>query len=429
MERMRTQTLDRRAFMAKGLAASGAAALPAIIPASARGADGTTAPSERIVMGSIGHGGRGMYDMGAFMKNDDVRVVAVCEVRQDRRRRAKAAVDRKYGNTDCTAYIDIHELLARDDIDAVNIATGDNWHSMASTLAARAGKDIYCEKPLSVAINESRELAKTIRRYGRIFQCGTQRRSIGNFVFAVNLARTGKLGKLTKLQAEKAWRKSTLNFTVLPPKPQPPRAVMDWDRWLGPAPWRPYNPKYYSRGFWSRHGDFSGGSICEWGSHTVDICQWANDADDTTPVSYEPINEMGDVEATYANGATLLICVGLRKKWGTCPVRIEGEEGWVVTGDSGRIQTHPASLLEDRSFHGGYPAANHIRAFLDCVKTRQQPISTADTAHHSITACHCANIAVLLGRKLEWDPDAEEFPGDAEANRLVSRAYREPWRL
>lgn len=421
---MKGKAITRR--KALGLGASALVA-PWIIPGSALGKNGTVAPSERITMGTIGVGGRGRYDMGAFMTNDDVQMVAVCEVRGDRRKAAKEQVDAKYGNKDCTAHIDMNELLARKDIDAVLIATGDNWHSMASILAARAGKDMYCEKPSSVSISESREVAATMKRFGRIFQCGTQRRNISHFRFAAQLAQSGKLGNLKTLHAEKAWPDSGVYFTVLPGEAQPSREEMDWDRWLGPAPWRPYNKQYYQRGYWGKHGDFSGGSITEWGSHTVDICQWANSSDDTMPIEYRVYNDKQDVECTYANGVKLFIRKGLR--FGSCPVRIEGDEGWVETGDSGEIETFPKSLLAERSFSGGYPADNHQREFLDSVKSRRETISNAETAHHSISTCHVANFAVRLGRPIKWDPIKEVCIGDPEATRLVTRAYRQPWRL
>jgi predicted dehydrogenase len=421
----KNRLLSRRRFLKRAATAAGAVAVfPAIVPSRVLRAD---APSNTVVMGVIGLGGRGRYDLGAFMANKDVRVIAACDVQAGRRKGGKGTIDRKYGNSDCKTYIDPRKLLARRDIDAVLIATGDNNHSGISILAARAGKDMYCEKPSSVTVAESRAVAETMRRFARIFQCGTQRRNVGNFVFAVNLARTGKLGKLRAVHAEKAYGKSGVHFTVLPPQDEPPPETMDWNGWLGPAAWRPYNSKYYSRGFWSSHGDFSGGSITEWGSHTVDLCQWACDADATAPVDYRTTNGNGDVEAIYASGVKLVIRKGLR--FGSCPVRFEGDEGWVETGDSGKIETHPKSLLEERRFRGGYPANNHIREFLNSVKTRQPPKSTADVAHHSITACHVANICVRLGRPVKWDPAKEEFIGDEEANRLRSRAYRAPWRL
>ena len=428
MKHKAARVFSRRKLIKRAAVAAGAvAAAPYAITSNALGGQGRPPASERLVMGGIGVGGRGGYDLGAFMWNEDVQMAAVCDVRGDRRARAKAAVDRKYGNQDCATYIDLRELLAREDIDAVMIATGDNWHSGASLLAARAGKDIYCEKPMSVTIAESRGVADTMRSLGRIFQCGTQRRDVGNFVFAVHLARSGKLGTLKAVHAEKAWPDSGVYYTMFAPQPQPAPEVMAWDYWLGPAMWRDYNSQYYQRRFWRSHGDFSGGSITEWGSHTVDLCQWANDADDTSPTDYETVNDAGDVVATYANGVKLHIRKGLR--FGSCPVRFEGDEGWVETGDSGQIETHPKSLLRDRSFKGGYPADDHVRNFLNCVKSRQQPSSPAHVAHHSITACHVANICVKLGRPVKWDPAKEEFIGDEDANRLRCRAYRQPWRI
>jgi len=427
MRQVKGKCLTRRQFLSSTASTMGGLIVaPTVISSRALGADGHTAPSERIVMGTIGLGGRGKHDIKAFLGEPDVQMVAVCDVQRERRQSGKAIVDKHYGNLDCNDYIDLNELLARKDIDAVLIATGDNWHSLASCLAARAGKDMYCEKPMSVTITESKAVAETMRRYARIFQCGTQRRNVGHFVFAVNLARRGLLGKLRELHAEKAPGWVNLVDTVLPPQPEPSREEMDWERWLGAAAWRAYNEKYYSRGFWSNHVDFSGGSITEWGSHTVDLCQWANDADTTEPIEYEPAGKDGkDVTATYANGVKLFIRSGLR--FGSCPVRFVGDEGWIETGDSGEMEVHPASLLSERRFRGGYPVDNHVREFLNCVKSRQQPISNADVAHHSITVCHVANICMRLGRAVKWDPVQEKFIGDEEANRLRSRAYREPW--
>ena len=420
--------LSRRGFLGRTAAGvGGVLAAPYVITSNALGAEGATAASDRIVVGVIGVGGRARSDMGAFMSNSDVQIVAVCDVQGSKRKAAKITVDRKYGGNGCKAYIDMRELVARQDIDAVLIATGDNNHSIASITAARAGKDMYCEKPMSVVIAESRAVSDTMRRFSRIFQCGTQRRNVGNFVFAVNLARSGKLGKLKTMHAEKAWPDSGVHFQVLPGQPAPPLEVADWNGWLGAAPWRPFNAQYMSRRFWLKHGDFSGGSICEWGSHTVDICQWANDADDTSAVYYETINENNDVACTYANGVKLIIRKGLR--FGSCPIRIEGEEGWVETGDSGKVEVYPKSLMSERRFRGGYPQNNHVREFLNCVKSRKQPVAPAEGAHRSISTCHVANICVRLGRPVKWDPVKEEFIGDDEANRLRSRAYRHPWRL
>jgi hypothetical protein len=418
--------MDRRAFLRRGaLSAAALAAAPCFVPATALGADGRAAASERMNVGVIGTGGRGRDVMQAFLAQPDVQVVAVCDVWRERREAAQNNVNQRYGNQDCAGYSDMMELLARSDIDAVLIATGDNWHSGVSLVAARAGKDIYCEKPMSVTIGESRAVADTMRRMGRIFQCGTQRRSINNFRVAVDLARSGKLGVLKELHAEEAPGFFTLYDTVLPTQEEPPKEEFDWNRWLGPAPWRPYNADYRTRGFWSAHVDFSGGSITEWGSHTADLCQWANDSDDTSPVEYW---QEGDRHcARWANGTKLVIRRGLR--FGTCPVRFEGDEGWVETGDSGEIDAHPRSLLGNRGFPGGYPPDNHVRAFLDSVKSREECVCNAEVSHRSITGCHVANIAKRLGRPVKWDPKTEHIIDDEEADRMVTRAYREPWYL
>lgn len=418
--------INRRQFIRRAAIAAGAiGAAPNVITSAALGAEGRAAASERLTVGVIGTGGRGQHVMRAFMAQPDAQVVAVCDVFGERRAAAQAAVNQEYGNEDCVAYVDMLELLDRKDIDAVLIATGDNWHSGVAILAARAGKDMYCEKPMSVTIAESRAVSDTMQRLGRIFQCGTQRRSIANFRFAADLALSGKLGQIKELHAEEAGGMLKFNYEILPEEPEPPREQFDWNRWLGPAQWRPYNSKTPTRGFWSDHVDFSGASITEWGSHTVDLCQWANGTDDTGPIEYWSENDRH--YGRYANGAKLVIRTGLR--FGSCPVRYEGDEGWVETGDSGEIETYPKSLLGNLGFPGGYPPDNHVRAFLDNVKTRQQPICNAEVAHRSISACHVANICKRLGRPIKWDPVKEECIGDPEANRLRSRAYREPWYL
>ena len=422
----KTHSLGRRAFLKRAAAGMGGVfAAPWIVPGTALGADGRAAASERITVGVIGLGGRGTTVMTAFLAQPDTQVVAVCDVFRNKREAGAQQVNERYGNQDCKAYMDMLELLDRRDIDAVLIATGDNWHSQASIMAARAGKDMYCEKPLGVAMTDSRGVADAMRRFGRVFQCGTQRRSIGNFRFAVDLVRSGKLGRLKEMHAEESRGFQTLYDTVLPAEPEPPREEFDWNRWLGPAPWRPYNAQYATRGFWSAHTDFSGGSITEWGATRWILCQWANGADHTGPVEFAREGEWW--VGKYANGVKLVIRTGLR--FGSCPVRFECEEGWVETGDSGELEVSPASLLAERQFQGGYPSDNHVRAFLDCVKTRQDTVSNAEVAHRSICACHVANICKRIGRPVKWDPIKEEFIGDEEANRLRSRAYREPWYL
>jgi len=418
---MRDSRITRRGFC-KG--AGAALAVPYAIASTALGAPRRAAPSARITMGTIGIGGRGRDDMGNFLRNGDVQMVAVCDVQASRRKIGKNAVDKHYGNTDCQTYLDLRELLARDDIDAVLIATGDNWHTTASILAAKAGKDMYCEKPMSVTVDEGRALCRAMDRYGVVFQCGTQRRSVPRFAWAVELAQTGKLGKLKTLYAEKApakWFKQGHHEISLPPMPEPPREVLDWDMWLGPAPWRPFNPGYVQRRFWMAHRDFAGGMLTEWGSHTADLCQWANGADDTGPVEFELAE--GTVVAHYANGVKLVFEDG---EW-PLHVRFVGTEGMVYVDDDGGIETKPKSLLADLKFGKGYPQANHVRNFLDCVKSRRRPIAPAEGAHRANSACQVANICLQLGRALKWDPNSERFVGDPMADRLLARAVREPW--
>ena len=410
--------ISRRDFV-RGVSAS--FAVPYVITSTALGAAGRPPASQRITMGAIGIGGRGGYVMGALMGNPEVQMVAVCDTRRERRQSAKQAVDRKNGNQDCATYIDLRELLARDDIDAVMVATGENWHAMASILAAKAGKDIYSEKPPAHTIAEGRALAETIKRYGTVYQCGTQRRSLLRFRFVVDLARSGKLGQLKNVYAEAAGKIAPPRIFTLPEQPEPPREQIDWDLWLGPAPWRPFNNGYL--GGWKNHIDFQWGTIAEWCSHTADLCQFAVDADDTGPVEWEYDGKT--ITGRYANGVNMVITDGA---W-PLHVKFEGTEGWAQADDDGGIQTEPKSLLAQRDFGKGYPAEDHVRNFLDCVKTRRTPISHAEATHRSMTTCIIANICLMLGRKLTWDPAKEEFVGDDDANRMRARAMRDPWRL
>lgn len=418
----------RRTFLKTTALALG---MPTIIPASALGKDGTVAPSNRIVMGGIGIGPRGREDLGAFLKQPDVQFVAIADVQAERREIVRRMANKQYGNEDCAKTRDMFEVLGRDDIDAVLIATGDHWHALGIILAAKAGKDIYCEKPCSMTIRESQELADAVNRYGRVFQAGTQRRNVDNFRFAAELARSGKLGKIHTVHASILRLEESHNW--LPAEPEPAIDVVDWDRWLGPAPWRPYN-KNYVQGRWRGYYDFHGGAaLPEWGAHTVDICQWAANADDTTPVEFEADGET--IHARYANGVKLVMRLAGFKgegNWvvpGTCPVRFEGDQGWVEAADSGKVAVSSPTLLE-----GGAPKAmagtdptQHVRNFLDCVKSRAKPAANADVTRRGHIVSHAASIGWRLGRKVNFDPATETFVNDAEANRMCSRARRAPW--
>ncbi|MGE5609595.1 MAG: Gfo/Idh/MocA family protein [Bacillota bacterium] len=425
--RDRETRLSRRRLLKTAVQASAVLAAPLVIPSSVLGKDGAVAPSERIVLGAIGIGNRGQYDLSCFLQETDVQCIAVAEVKANRRDFVKKMVDSRYGNQDCVTYRDLRELLARTDIDAVLIATGPNWHATASILAARYGKDVYCEKPCTKNIAQSLALAEAFRRTGRVFQAGTQRRSLPNFMYAIDLARRGRLGKLHTLHAHPGGLGANMSGW-LPEQTEPNKEDVDWDLYLGPAAWRPFNRQLLDGFNFEKGGGMTGGGCLEWGSHCVDLCQSANDADATAPVEYEPVGNQ--LHARYANGVKLVM---RNEGWlplGSCPVRFEGDAGWVETGDDGDIAANPAGLLAGRRQKiGGYPANFHIRNFLDCVKTRSQPRANADAACHSHIACHAANIALYLQRKVQFDPVKNEFINDEEANRLRSEAIRDPWRL
>jgi predicted dehydrogenase len=430
---------NRRSFLrvasTVGVAAS---ALPYIVPASALGRDAAVAPSEKITLGVIGIGPRCTYDLTAMLALPDVHCVAIADVQASRRNAGKTLVDSHYANQDCKLYHDFRELLDRKEIDSVIIATGDRWHAPASILAAKAGKDVYSEKPCGLTIGLCQELADTMKQTGRVFQAGTQRRSVPNFQQAVNLARSGKLGKLHTLYAS-VYTPELMN-AWLPGEPTPPRDVCDWNLWLGPAPWRPYNSNY-TAGRWRGYWDFdSGAKLLDWGAHTVDQCQWANKADDTMPIEYEPSDT--NITCRYANGVRLVLDFlktpfGQRPGWvqhlGTCPVRFVGDEGSVEVGDSGEIVVKPASLESEINGHyrktPGLDVTAHARNFFDCVKSRGQTVANPDVMRHSHIACHAAALSWILRRKLRFDPAKEAFIDDDEANSLRARPARDPWRI
>jgi predicted dehydrogenase len=436
------RAITRRGFLKHSVAAGGAVAFstPWIVPARALGRGGVAAASERITLGVIGIGPRCTYDLKSMLAEHDVQVVAIADVQASRRDAGKKLIDGHYKNNDCVLYRDFRELLARADIDAVLIATGDRWHAPASMLAAQAGKDVYSEKPCGLTIADCQNLADTMSHFGRVFQAGTQRRSVPNFQQAVQLAHSGKLGKIHTLYAS-VYTPSN-DYSWLPAEPEPARDVVDWDLWLGPAPWRPYNHKYVAGG-WRGCYDFdSGARLLDWGAHTVDLCQWANHADDTMPIEYEP--SPTNITARYANGVKLVLDFlktpfGNRPGWfnhlGTCPVRFVGDEGWVEVGDSGEIEVSSAALkselkqVDPKQLANGLDVSGHARNFFDCIKSRGQTAANPKVMRHSHIACHAAALSWMLGRKLTLDPARETFVDDEEANRLRSRAAREPWCL
>lgn len=425
-----TETVSRRDFVLRSVAA--AASLPAV---HLFAAEPKTSVHDKINLGIIGIGPRCTYNMNSILPFADVHCVAIADVQAKRRDAGKLLVDKHYGNSDCVLYRDFRELLDRKDIDAVLVATGDRWHAPASILAAKAGKDVYSEKPCGITIADCQRLADTMNQEKRVFQAGTQRRSVPNYKTAVELAHSGKLGNLHTLHA--AVYAPVLGNEWLPPEATPPRDLVDWNLWLGPAPWRPFNQKYVD-GKWRGLWDFdSGAKLLDWGTHTVDLCQWANQSDDTMPVEYDP-KEM-TIECRYANGVRLIIDMlptprGDRSpqfitRLGTCPVKFIGEQGSVETGDEGEIVVSSASLQKElpdtRRRSLGLDVSAHARNFFDCIRSRDKTIANPDVMRRSHLACHAAAIAWILQRKLNFDPVKEEFINDSEANLLRSRPARD----
>jgi predicted dehydrogenase len=426
---IKKQGKTRRQFLGTSLAV----AAPMVLPAHVMGR-GAIAPGEKVSLGVIGIGPRGTYDLQAMLGLEDVQCVAIADVQASRRDAGKALVDKHYGTTDCKLFSDFRELLDRPDIDAVLIATGDRWHADASMLAAQAGKDVYSEKPCGLTIGLCQQLEETMRETGRVFQAGTQRRSVPNFVQAVEMAQTGKLGKLHTMFASVYM--PSLDITWLPGEQEPSKQKCDWNMWLGPAPWRPYNHEYVT-GKWRGYSDFdSGARLLDWAAHTVDLCQWANQADHTTPVSFEPTGN--GITCMYDNGVKLILDFlatpfGDRgpnwiTKLGTCPVRFVGDEGWLETGDSGATEVSSESLrreIQPKSAKvSGLDVTAHARNFFDCVKSRQSTVANPTVMRSSHVACHAAAMSWILKRKLTFDPVTQAFVNDEEANGMKSRLSR-----
>ena len=435
---MARQNSSRRTFLKLGSAAAAAISAPWFVPSHVLGRAGAVAPSDKITLGVIGIGPRCTYDLKAMLNLPDVKCLAIADVQANRRDAGKSLVDGHYSNQDCKLYRDFRELLDRKDIDSVIVATGDRWHAAASMMAANAGKDVYSEKPCGITIGLCQELAETMKKTGRVFQAGTQRRSVPNFQQAVELAHTGKLGKLHTMYASVYM--PGIETTWLPGEPTPKKEVCDWNLWLGPAPWRPYNNQYVN-GKWRGYYDFdSGAKLLDWGAHTVDLCQWANKADDTLPIEYVP--GPNNITCTYANGVKLILDFlktpfqerpGWIQKMGTCPVRFIGDAGSVETGDSGDIEVKSelvkSELAQPMKKVVGLDVSAHARNFFDCVKSRGETAANPRVMRNSHIACHAAALAWMLQRPLKMDPVKAEFVNDGEANSLRTRPARDPFKV
>ena len=433
---MKSRTISRRRFLKRaGKAAAAAIAAPMFIPARALGRSGAVAPSERITMGFIGVGHQGTghllggawtYVAGGYAGRKEVQVLAVCDVWRDRRDHAAQKVNEHYqqlsgGNeTPCKAYVDFRDVLARKDIDAVLIATPAHWHATMVVMAAQAGKDIYCEKPSAVTIAEAKAIRAAVRRYGRVYQAGTQQRSEygGKFRRACEFVRSGRIGKLQEIYGYRDGGGIYWPERFGPAKPMP--EGLDWDLYLGPAPSLPYDGKYGAHRF--DIGELN------WGQHHYDIIQWAADADETGPVE---LFMEGDRSCyKYASGVVVY-----GKPYPGEPIGADGGACFVGTG--GRIAVDRDGLVSDApdlvrdplrpSEVHLYHSDSHSGNFLHCVRTRQRTICPVEVAHRSASAVLLGGIVKQLKRPLKYDPAAERFPDDDEANRLMSIAKRPPW--
>lgn len=451
-------TTHRRGFLrtASRLAAAGAA-FPAIVPASALGRGEAVAPSERITLGVIGTGNQGFNDLRSFLRDERVQVLAVCDVNRESpgywdgnvggREPAKRLVEEHYAKqsssgtySGCDACVDFREILGRDDIDAVEVCTPDHWHAIPVIEACRAGKDIYCQKPLSLTVAEGRAMSSAVARSGVVFQTGSQQRSDRNFRRAGELVRNGRIGAVRSVKVGLPGGRTDYNGKTIGGKsPEPVPAGFEYDFWLGPAPEVPYAPDRCHVNFrWIL--DYSGGQITDWGGHHPDCAQWALGTELTGPVelrnvrgSFDPPDPLWDTatefsfDAVYEDG--LVMNSANTNRMG---VTFEGTEGTIHV-DRGRLEADPAAVLDSEigpdEIHL-YASDDHFRNFIDCVISREPTAAPVEVAHRSITICHLGNIALRLGRdRLRWDPRTERIIGDDEAAALLSRPYRDPWVL
>ncbi|MCE9548303.1 MAG: Gfo/Idh/MocA family oxidoreductase [Planctomycetia bacterium] len=402
---------SRRDFLKTAGAASAAIAIPYVITSSALG-DATRPPaSDRIVMGGIGIGNMGRGDQGAFLGRGDVQYVAVCDVRKGARDGAKGKVDGHYHNKDCKAYNDFRELISRTDIDAIHCATPDHWHAIVVIEACRHGKDVYCQKPETRTLREGPLMVQAARRYGRVVSGGSQR-VLEDYRGLVNKCWGGELGNIKSINVNVGPLSQPCN---LPAQPVP--ADIDWEMWLGPAPWAPYNSKRCdgnfgtSGGSWRSYIDYSGGGMTDWGAHHFGGATFAVDVRELQPeeVIYHDEKDGKYVTLRYPNGLLFH-----HNKPKTGHMQVEGTPG----------EKRAAKPVPTYKGQGGI-----YGDFIDCVKTREKPFRDIELAVNTVAVSHLATIAYTLQRTLKWDAAAQQFTGDEEANRMVDRARREPWQL
>lgn len=413
---------SRRSFLK---VAGAVAAAPYFVPRSVLGGAGQVAPSDRIVMGAIGVGKQGRGDMRGFLGRNDTQMVAVCDVNGGSRSGAKQDVDKRYGNEDCEAFIDFRELLAREDIDAVMVATPHHWHAAMTVAACDQGKDVYCEKPLALTIADGRAMVEAARRHDRVVSGGSQR-VLGDYGNLARQVRSGAYGEVKEVYVSCG---SPPIRCDLPGEPEPDREKFDWNLWLGPAPEAPYNKRrtagnfttqaYKSKSGWRLWRDYSGGALADWGGHVFGAAQLALDMDHTGPVEIIPPDGKDHKHLTfrYANGV-LMYHVDIYKHGGGNTVKVVGTEDKPSKRGPKEVE------LPQYAGNGGI-----FGDFLECVRARKKPVRDVEVSHRTSSICALANIAYELERPLKWDPDKEDFKNDDEANALRGRDYRQPWKI
>jgi predicted dehydrogenase len=431
MKRLASSRLSRREFLRRGAAVS---ALPMIVPGAVLGLNGGVAPSNRVVFGSVGVGNRARAILPNFLSFKEIYFGAVSDCREERLKSARELIDNYYGSEGCQAYPDFRELLARRDIDAVLIATGNRWHGLGSIYAARAGKDIYCEKPVTLTIGEGRKLVETCRRFGTVYQAGTQRRSTASYAFAREMVRQGRIGKLHTVEMQ-VWAGPAIAHEKAVPEPK----GWNYDLWLGQAPWNPFVPARVNN--WQYFWDTAEGVMTDMGCHYTDQMQWVLETDQTGPVEFEASGELPDpakycsdapvtgvARCRYANGITGMMYQ--RGEFKDRYIKYIGDGGWIQVDDETDVVTaEPKSILALKGGAGvGWgDASDHIRNLLNSIRSRTPATCNPEVAHRTITICQAWTISLRLGRKLKWDPVTERFDL-GEANRMLYREPRGPWR-
>lgn len=441
MKSAKKQT-TRRQFIRTGTAiAASALAAPMIVPASALGKDGAVAPSNRIVFGAIGLGGQGRHNMNQFLHHRDCQMVALCDVDTNHRKAALDMVAAKYKASDIALYTDFRELVARKDIDAVTVCTPDHWHALCSIAAANNGKDIYCEKPLTNSVAEGRAVVNAVEKNKRILQTGSHERSGAGSRFACELVRNGRIGRLktirVNLPCSDHHHQQAMKLLTIPDA-QPVPAHLDYNMWLGHTAEAPYCDRRTH--FWWRFVlAYGGGEITDRGAHVIDIGQLGGGFDNTSVVEMKATGKRNsgslydafweyEFEGKYANGVQLI-----GSSSGTRGVKFEGTDGWIfVHIHGGRVEASDPALLKDtigdsETRLGRSPG--HHQNFIDGIKTRRQPVASAEIGHRTGTLCHLINIAMITGKPLKFDPGTETITNDAAANAMLSPKMRSPWTL